>query len=130
MLAQNASEEKICKKIVASFTGRASGFAIQVYEEAQKKSWPRWKSIQMNEGTVVGLKFMIKERFGQLERPEEALAILENYHQGENEDVGEYLMNFQNLKGTAGITDDFARRILLRNAREDLVEESIASAGE
>src|SRR5437660_9553694 len=129
MLLQSAEETSLCKKIIACFTGKASGFAIQIYEEAKKKGWPRWESTQVDEGTVVGLKFMIEERFGQLSRPEVALALLEKYCQDE-EDIEDYLTKFQNLKNEAGITSDFARRMLLRNAREELVAEAITSLGE
>src|SRR5437660_1561637 len=130
MLLQSAEETSLCKKIIACFTGKASGFAIQIYEEAKKKGWPGWESTQVEEGTVVGLKFMIEERFGQLKRPEEALIKLEGYCQGGDEDIEEYLTNFQNLKSEAGITNDFAQRILLKNARRDLVEEAILVTGE
>ena len=107
--------------MIACFTGKMSGSAIEMYEKIKQKGWRWWGSTQVIEGTVVGLKFMIEERFDRFKCPEEALAKLEEYCQ-EEEDTDEYLTNFQNLKSEAEITEDFARRILLRNAREDLVE--------
>src|SRR5438445_9863156 len=70
---------------------------------------------------------MIKDRFDRFKCSEEALAQLEEYHQNDK-DTEDYLINFQNLRSEASITEDFAKRILLKNTREDLVKEALTSA--
>lgn len=83
----------------------------------------------MAENVVVGLKYLVKERFDYFKCPELALAKLEAYCQ-EEEKIEEYLTNFQSLKSEAKIPDEFTKRILLKNTREDLIERSIMQSGE
>lgn len=76
----------------------------------------------------MGLKFLIEEWFDYFKCPEEVLTKLEVYCQ-EDKETKSYLTNFQNLKSEAGIIGDFAKRLLLRNARDGLVKESLMQLG-
>lgn len=48
----------------------------------------------------------------------------------DSEDGNVFLIEFQNLKIEMKITDDFARRILLKNANRELVEQSLLQKDE
>lgn len=65
---------------------------------------------------------MIEKQFAYIKFSEEVLTKLEQYSQ-DSKDRNTYLTNFQNFKVEAKIIDDFFKRILLKNARDDLVKE-------
>lgn len=128
-LQQGGEETQICQKVVAYIGGKASGFALQVYEAAQKQGWLRWWDVLVEEGIITGLKILINERFDYFKHPEVALAKLEGYCQ-DKEEIEEYLTNFQNMQSEARIDKCFAKRLLLKNAQEDLVMGSIMQSGD
>lgn len=109
--------------------GKVSGFAMQVYDLAEKQGWPRWKDMPVDRGVTLGLKSLVEERFDYFKHLEVALAKLEMYYQ-ENEEIKEFLTNFQNLQSEARIDKCFTKRLLLKNTRVDIVEASVMQSGD
>lgn len=107
-----------------SMEGKAAGFALQVFEAIEEQGWSKWQNTPMEGGTIVGLKNLVDEHFSYFKCPELALAKLESYHQKE-EEIEEYLTNFQNLRSEAKIDECFTKRLLLKNIRRDIVEVSV-----
>lgn len=104
-------------------------FALQMYQEARNKEWPKWQSTSSEQELIKGMKEMIIERFDYFNWPEVALAELERYCQ-EEEETEKYLTWFQNLKGDSQIIVDFAKHLLLWNIKVDLVEKLLTQSGE
>lgn len=129
MINHGADEAQICQKVVACMCGKAAGFILQMYEMAQNNGWLKWKTIQVGEDAIGGLKFLIKEQFDYFKCLKVVLAKLEGYCQ-EDEEIEEYLPNSQNLQSESKIPKEFTKRILFKNTREDLVERLIVQSEE
>lgn len=104
--------------------GKASGFALQIFEVAEKQGWPKWKDVPVEGGITTGLKYLVEERFDYFKHSEVVLAKLEAYYQ-KDEEIEEYLTDFQNLQSKAKVNKWFAKRLLLKNVREEIVEASV-----